>query len=277
MRRKAAKIDYSKSMLPRKRREQFFDCFKMNFSVILKCGLVFLIFLLPLFVYSAVMDFVYISIINNIEEELEGTILVWHYFFNAGLIILAIPAALGLTGVVRILRNLIWGEGIFFWHDFFGAIRQNGLKNAIFTLVFGALYGAAYFVISMFKGTVIDFVAYFALLIFAFIFLPIYFWIIYLNNTYNSKVAGLIRNGLFFYTKTIGWSILLSAISILFAGFLFLDISLVILKYIIMVVLTIVFYPTIFLIMTLYSTAKFDEFINKENYNIYYKRGLNND
>lgn len=257
-------------MLPRTRRAQLLDCFKMNYIVLLKCGLMLLVFFAPLIGFSVFMDLYYDSLMNTITEEKEQTIMVFHYIYSGGLIILSLLAIMGLTGTIRVLRNLIWGEGIFFKDDFSTGIKENTGKNLIFGVIFGFLYGIAFFVYYLFRD---NFVSLFGLVLFALVFLPIFFWIMLLNNTYNSKFGGLLRNGLYFYVKTIGWSLLGILMPLSLVGLLF--IPFVWLKHVILVLTVVFIYPIFMLVMVLFSTSKFDEAINKDNYPDYYLRGLN--
>ena len=82
MKQKASKIDYSKAMLPRTRKAQFLDCFKMNYMLLLKCGLMLFAFALPLVAFSIFMDFYYMSIIEHATEAIEQTKLIFFYFYN---------------------------------------------------------------------------------------------------------------------------------------------------------------------------------------------------
>ena len=274
MSKKVSRVDYSKSMLPRKRREQFIDVFKMNYMVILKCGLMLLLFFAPLLAFSVFGDFYFMSLIDNSTEDVEQTKMLFHWLFNLGIILFSLIAVLGFSGVIRVLRNLIWGEGIYFRDDFAEGIKQNAGKNIIFALIFGGLYALAYFIYSLFPETLIS---AFGLLMFALIFLPIFFWILFLNNTYSSSFGALLRNGLFFYVKTIGWSLLSMVVMLLLVATIFIPMDLIWVKYIIIVITTLFIYPIVLLVMTLYSTSKFDIFINKDNYPDYYLRGLNHD
>lgn len=274
MKKKVSNIDYSKAMLPRTRKAQFLDVFKMNYMVLLKCGLMTFLFFVPLIGFSFFMDFFYVSLIEHSTEEVEQTKMLFHYFLNIGLIIFSLVALIGLTGSIHVIRNLIWGEGIFFKDDFVKGIKENIGKNLIFGAIFALLYALAFFVFSLFPETII---AYFALIMFSLIFLPIFFWIILLNNTYNSKFGGLLKNGLFFYVKTIGWSIVGILMTLILLGLLLIPINLIWLKYIILTVYVIFVYPIVLLIFVLYSTSKFDAYINKDNYQDYYCRGLNVD
>ena len=272
MKRKFSKSDYQRAMLPRTRKAQFLDSFKMNYAILLKCGLMLLLFFLPLITFSVFMDIYEPALKEVAVEEKEQTMMIFHYIKNGGLILLSLVAIIGITGVVHVLRNFIWGEGIFFMSDFGSGIKQNAGKNVIFGTFFGLLYGIAYFIYSLFPDA---FIPVFAILVFGLVFLPIYFWILLLNNFYSSKWTALLRNGLFFFVKTIGWSILgilmlLCLVALVFVGYIWL-------RYLILVLFIVFLLPIIMLIMVLYSTAKFDQYINKENYLDYYLKGLNHD
>lgn len=274
MKKKVSKIDYSKAMLPRTRKAQLGDVFKMNYVILLKCGLMLLVFFTPLVGFSFFMDFYYASLLSHATEEVEQTILIYKYILNGGLILTSFIALLGFSGVVHVLRNLIWGEGIFFKEDFADGIKQNAGKNIAFAAIFSVFYAGAYVVYSLFPTMI---VSWFGLFLFALVFLPIYFWIMFLNNTYDSKFGVILKNGLFFYVRTIGWSIVgilmpLSLLSLYFVPF-----YLVWLKYLLLVLFIVFLFPIIVLIMNLYTTSRFDVYINKENYPDYYLRGLNHD
>ena len=274
MKKKVSKIDYSKAMLPRTRKAQLGDCFKMSYSVLLKCGLMLLVFFTPLVGFSFFMDFYYVSLMNHSSEEIEQTILVYKWILNGGLILTSYIAVLGLSGVIHVLRNLIWGEGVFFKEDFAEGIKQNAGKNVAFAAIFSVFYAGAYVVYSFFPTMI---VSWFGLFLFALVFLPIYFWIMFLNNTYDSKFGQLLKNSLFFYVRTIGWTLVGILMPLSLVSLYFIPFYLVWLKYIILVLFIVFLFPIIVLIMNLYTTSRFDVYINRENYPDYYLRGLNHD
>ena len=274
MKPKVSKIDYSKAMLPRTRRAQFLDCFKMNYVLILKCGLMLFLFALPLIAFCFFMDFYYVSILEHATEAIDETKLIFSYLYNLGIVILSLPVVIGASGVIHIMRNFIWQEGIFFRLDFGTGIKENIGKNLVFYLICGLFYLASYFIYSTFGVPVISFVP---LIMFVLIIFPIFLWVLFLNNTYKSTFGALLRNGTFFYVKGIGWSILTSVLCLLPVTLIFMPFYLVWLKYLIVVLLFVFILPIIVLIMSLYSISKFDEYINKENYEDYYLKGLNHD
>ncbi len=274
MKLKASKIDYSKAMLPRTRRAQFLDCFRMNYMLLLKCGLMLFAFALPLIAFCLFMDFYYISIIEHATEAVEQTKLIFFYFYNGGVVILLLPIIVGACGVMHIYKNFIWQEGIFFRIDFGAGIKENAGKSIVFYLICALLYLLSYFIYSMFA---VPIVSYAPLFLFALIVFPIFLWILFLNNTYTSNFGQLLRNGTFFYVKSLGWSLLASFICLSPIALLFVPFYFIWLKYIFVVLFFVFILPIIVLIMALYSNSKFDEYINKENYPDHYLKGLNHD
>ncbi len=272
MKAKTSKIDYSKAMLPRSRREQLGDCFKMSYPVLLKCGLLLLLFFLPLLAYSLFMDFYYLTLMDQASEEIEQTRLIFYYILTGGIVLLCLPVIIAISGISHVLRNLIWGEGIYLGSDFKAGIRQNAPKNLVFGLIVGLLFAISYFVATFFTNSLIIF---FPLIIFLIVFFPVYFWMMFLNNTYSSKWTVLIKNSFFFYIKTIGWSLVGILMPLVLVLLIFVPFSFIWLKYIFLVLFIVFVFPIILLIMTLYTTAKFDEYINIEHYPDYYLKGLN--
>ena len=272
MKQKTSRIDYSKAMLPRTRKAQLGDVFKMNYSVLLKCGLLLFVFFIPLLAYSLFMDFYYMSLMQYTTEDIEQTRTLFFYFLYSGITLLTLPVIVAISGITHILRNLIWGEGIYFASDFGAGIKQNAPKNLIFGFITGVLFFISYFVSTLFNVSIIS---YLPLILFTIIFLPTYFWMLFLNNTYSSNWTSLVKNSFFFYIRHIGWSLLGLLMPLCLVGLLFMPLALIWLKYIILTLFIVFIFPIIFLIMTLYTTSKFDQYINKEYYPDYYMKGLN--
>lgn len=272
MKNKYSKVDYSKASLPRTRREQFLDCFKMNYPLILKAGLIILVSFLPMLIFSFLADYYYASLMSVSKEAVAATKMVYYNLFGVGIILFSMVAMIGISGVLHVFRNLIWGEGIYFKEDMKDGIKENYWRNVLHGLVCSIFFVLAFFLYSIFPETII---AYAALFLFALIFLPIYFWIIYLNNTYQSTFWQLIKNGFYFYIKTIGWSILMVVITLIPVFVIFIPMTLIYLKYIILLLYFAFVFPSLLLMINLYTTSIFDKYINKDNYSDFYKRGLN--
>ena len=188
MKQKASRVDYSKAMLPRTRKAEFLDCFKMNYVLLIKCGLVLFAFALPLITFSLLMDFYYISIMEHATEAVEQTKLIFFYLYNLGAVILCVPIVVALSGLTHILRNFVWQEGIFFGSDFASGIKENTGKNLLFFLIVGIFYLLSYFIYSLFA---VPLISYAPLFIFGFVIFPIFLWGLFLNNTYKSNFSSL--------------------------------------------------------------------------------------
>ena len=274
MKQKVSRIDYSKSMLPRTRREEFLDCYKMNFALLVKCGLFLLVFAIPLIGFCLFMDFYYMSLLSQATEAVEQTKFIFFLVYNAGVIILCSLLLVALTGIIHILRNFIWQEGIYFLSDFKDGVKQNIGKNMVFFSIFSVLYLLSYLVFSLFN---IGLISYAPLMLFVLFLFPLFIWILFLNNTYSSNFSTLVRNATFFLIKGFGWSILGVAMLLSSLLVIFMPFVLIWLKYIIVALYFVFVYPAIILIMVLYTTHKFDELINKVSYPDYYLKGLNHD
>ena len=97
----------------------------------------------------------------------------------------------------------------------------------------------------------------------------------FLNNVYNAKWTTLVGNSFYFYIKNIGWSLVGILMPLSLVGLLFIPLYLVWVKFIVLTIFIVFVFPIILLIMILFTTAKFDRYINQEYYPDYYLKGLN--
>lgn len=138
--------EYARSTLPTNRWQLFWDIFKGNFGKIVKVNLLTLLFFIPmiavivlyllmgqsesmLYPFGANMGVGYPSApfqagISEARTLSNGTFL---YF---GLILTSLVAAVGLSGGMYVVRNMVWTEGIFVTSDFWRGIKLN-YKNAV--------------------------------------------------------------------------------------------------------------------------------------------------
>ena len=143
--------EYARSTLPTNRWQLFWDIFKGNFGKIVKINLLMLIFFVPMLA---------LFIFNYMLNEMNATI----YPFGAnlgigypaapgqqglsemltlqtdlilciGLIISSFIAAVGLSGGIYVIRNMLWTEGIFVSNDFWRGVKLN-YKNALQAALF---------------------------------------------------------------------------------------------------------------------------------------------
>lgn len=133
MKQKAAKTDFSEQNLPHNRKEVFFDCVKLYWQKLLLLGLIMLACAVPLLTVSAVCDTVQQGLSRQLEDGVIDKVAykgqaAWLRFAEA---LIDIPCfvivCVGLSGAVRVTRQMIWAEPLFFANDFADGIKQNWL------------------------------------------------------------------------------------------------------------------------------------------------------
>ncbi len=144
--------DYARSTLPTSRWGLFWDILKGRFGRLMLVNLLMLLFCLPLaaliiwrnmqitvsgmgglFGAGLAMSF---PVVPDIVGQAEQLILNYDVVYFALFIPAGIVAALGLSGGMYIIRNLIWTEGIFVANDFLRGIRRNFLNVLEAVLLF---------------------------------------------------------------------------------------------------------------------------------------------
>ncbi len=143
--------EYARSTLPTNRWQLFWDVFKGNFGKVVKVNLLTLLFFIPLFIvifmgglytdslgeiypFSANVGIGYPATPNTqgVSEYLtfQNDIIIY-----IGILVASIVAAVGLSGGMYVVRNMIWTEGIFVGNDFWRGVKLN-FKNALQTALF---------------------------------------------------------------------------------------------------------------------------------------------
>ncbi len=141
---KASKTEYVAAMLPHTRKEVFWDVLKMHWKDLLSGGFVILLFSLPLHFFAIYEDIARAGLqqkLENASAEQQQQILYQMLSLNntralwdvLGFLILA----LGISGMIRVIRQYAWEENVYFAADFPRGIRQNGKQ----TLALGLLVG----------------------------------------------------------------------------------------------------------------------------------------
>ena len=143
--------EYARSTLPTNRWQLFWDIFKGNFWKIVKVNLLVLVFFIPL-----LLVLIFQSLINQsygtslpfganlgvgypaapgLVGDAEALTLTTGISTNIGLVVTSILAAVGLSGGMYVVRNMVWTEGIFVTNDFWRGVKLN-FKNALQTALF---------------------------------------------------------------------------------------------------------------------------------------------
>ena len=143
--------EYARSTLPTNRWQLFWDIFKGNFGKIVKSNLLIFIFFIPMllvlilgslfadannliypFGASLTVGYPASPDIQGLSEMLsmqsDGIVLL-------GIVLASFIAAIGLSGGMYVVRNMVWTEGIFVANDFWRGVKLN-YKNALQTALF---------------------------------------------------------------------------------------------------------------------------------------------
>lgn len=143
--KKAAK-DYEKSMLPQSRQAVFFDVVKLQWRKLLGAALIMLVAAIPLLLIAVYEDTYLLTFVENpdIPQEAVPALAAPLHIFCA---VLSAPCILlfflGLSGVIRVVRQLAWEENAMVLPDFMVGIRQNWKQFLPAGLLFGLGYALA--------------------------------------------------------------------------------------------------------------------------------------
>lgn len=264
--------DFSLSDLPSSRKEQFKTLFKYRFNFILKWGLILFAFFLPLLVSFLYKNFTVLGInSSSISEEEKASayfsITIFSSLFTLlGLIVLSI----GLSGLTKILKELIYDEPIFFKDDFKNGIKENIKSFLGIAIVTGLVNLITNLVSSLFSN--VAFVGYvLAGMNFAFIY-PLCLVCLCLSSIYTNSFLVTIKSSLLIYIKHFP-SVFISFI--LLYGVTFIDyINIMIVKYVIYLVYLLFLLPIFIIVIYLNFIRIFDVDINKDQFPSYYRKGL---
>ena len=132
---------YARSTLPSNRWGLFWDIFKGRFSKLVILNLLTLLFFIPL-VLVIVFRSMYISVqgalmpfasglgvgfgaLPNLTGVQESVNISTNFMFAVFFLVAGIIAAVGLSGGIYVIRNMVWTEGIFIANDFWRGIKIN--------------------------------------------------------------------------------------------------------------------------------------------------------
>ena len=277
MKVKKASSDFLETDLPSNRKEVFFDSIKLRYGLIFKIGLMMLLFSLPLLVtlffkdsylISAGLSFSKGEISKESYDEMYKMICRIAYA-------ICIPCfalfSIGLAGSLRVIRQLVWGEGVFFIQDFFDGIKNNYKHYLVYSLVFGVMHYLGRMAILLNTNMVL--LKVLPLVISLSIILPIILFGIFQSQIYANKIGQELKNGVLLYIKTFFTSFL--ALIIVCLPIIFAFINIFFIKMLVMILYFLFFIPFILLGEFLYYNSVFDKYINKKHFPELYGKGMN--
>lgn len=275
VRNRAADRDFTAEMLPHDRKSQFFNILKNRVPLMMKSAIIVFMFFIPFILaasYKTVVVYGFYKQYNGGAITYENMLAYINY--TELLAALAyVPcltiASLAISGVNRITRRLVFGEGVFYKDDFIVGIKNNGKSYALIALAFSALHALIRFLVFYTGGSVISAVIAFLTALITF---PYMITLVTYNNVYSSAGRELFTNA-FIATVKSKWKIAVISAAVvipyalirLFAsGYLFL----------ILICVYVLLAPIYSLFTFSMLSGTFDETFNYLNHEEIVKKGL---
>lgn len=133
--------NYARSTLPSNRWALFWDIFKGRLGKLVIVNLLMLIFFIPMiavfvfrYMYTTVQGMMmpfasWVGVgytpVPNLIGMPQQIVLSTNLLFGAFLLVASFIAAVGISGGIYVIRNMVWTEGIFVANDFLRGIRRN--------------------------------------------------------------------------------------------------------------------------------------------------------
>lgn len=139
------KKDFTAADLPKNRLDLFFDVVKMRFMGLISVNLLYVLFLLPLILFTL---FSYFAVVQ--KTAIDGQIdpeMIKSYFNTYLLVFIPLYTIAGpaKAGIHYVLRNWSWGEQAYPVKDFFKEFKRSWKKGAAVNLLVGVLIYAVWF------------------------------------------------------------------------------------------------------------------------------------
>ena len=286
--------DYARSTLPTNRWQLFWDIMKGRFGRLMLVNLLTLITFIPLILvyiwrllvnsaqdmigpYGAGLGVGY-PVIPNVVGVAEWTAFQNDLLFFALFIVAGLIAAVGLSGGMYIIRNLIWTEGIFVANDFVRGIRRNfwNVAEAVFlftiTLFLAQTMGnLANWCIAMDVAPVWMVVSKVVGYVLVALMGLIALWMISLGINYKQGPWALFRNAVVMTVGTFPQTVFFAVVALIPIALMFTGVSFIVVIAVIVMLLFGLSYAM--LVWMDYSQWAFDKFVNP-NLGVKTGRGL---
>ncbi|MGN0813415.1 MAG: hypothetical protein ACI4MQ_07905 [Candidatus Coproplasma sp.] len=263
--------DYTADDLPLTRKDVFCECYREHFGLLFKIGLLCLAFLIPVIIVSFMRDLHIISAVGALEEQTAENIATIYYqadvVYGLFSIVAQILFAVLFAGVVQILRQTLWNEPIFFGDDLKRGLKSNSLKYGV-TVLFISIIN---YVVSAYTQSVLYYVLNGIFLV---LVVPIAAWFLLQGIYYNLGVFDSLKNAVLLYIKTVPVTLLLLVCTIVPFWLVMNLITLLIVKYLVLVLLYVLYIVPLTMCWMLYASHIFDKFINKVNHPEIYRKGM---
>lgn len=263
-----AATDFTMEKLPHNRVEVFFDCLKQRYDIWFKMGIVLFVFALPILLVVILRDNAYSIMAQNDELTADKILATKETFALINLLPLII-FSVGLAGVMKVVRQLVWGEGIFFFEDFKSGVKQNAIIYIFIFAVYGLVKMLVIYVESLIPVEIVNRIPTAVL---AVTLLPIAMFTLTATVIYKDGFLKVFASSVKFYVKNA--PITLAFVIILAAAFCVEYIPYVVAKYAVIAVVIIVLLPMYLIAWSLFANSVFDKMVNISLYPEYVDKGV---
>ena len=276
--------DFNADLLPLTRKKQLKEIFKNDFKKIGLIALLILAFSIPLIVchslLSALAPTITVTLYNagKTEDEIIKTLSLYNFIFEGASIIGYLILSIGVAGSIRVLRNIVFAEGVLFKDDFLKGIKMYFKIFVLYFLIFGFIkFGLAGMnLISIFiNATYIKIINAFFTVTFYILLVPVGLicmsYSIYYQNKFKDVFANSIKIFVANFIKFLPFIVF--PIAFYYLVPLISDFSFRILAEILIFLILV---PLFILFFHLVCLSIFDKAINEKNYPEIYRKGLSN-
>lgn len=274
--RKASLRDFTAEDLPHDRVGVFKDRLRFHWASFLALGALLALASLPFLALLLAKDIRFATLYSSfktgeIDEAAYGGALrsasnLTHLLYLPCLALFGLM----LSGVNRIIRQLVWGEGLFFFEDWKDGVKQSGLGYVVVFLLGGACYALDAFVFDAGLGLPFLQVLPFG---FSIAFLaPIALFYLGHLTVYHAKTKDALKNSFLLFGKNIGIAYL--GVALLLGPLFLAEIPSLYGQLIALFLVAFLWDPLALLIWALLSNSVFDKMINQTSCPALVDRGL---
>lgn len=268
---KIRETDFAEQERPRTRLAQFFDIAKHRFVEVLKLSFLQTVFNMPL-IASLVTFYLFLRNAKDMNSVMTVFLIT-----GVCLFVSMISSFIGLTGMFHCFKKMAYAEGEYASSDYFTGLVQNWKKGLLIGLIVGlsvmlTIIGTFFFMyrLSAYNTTIAGF-GIAILVIQAMVVLIMGYYSIAQIVTYENSMRYIIKNSFIFALMRFQYNLPLFILhpGIIIALMVIMEVTMYV-----AIALIIIFVAFGGLMWMLNSISAFDNFINKDNYPDYYKKGL---
>lgn len=277
VKRKIAQSDFLEEQLPQSRKDQFKDILKINFWLLMKIGMLFLAAFALVFIKIYFVYFFNASANNSynlghITLEEKDALMRLILLISGGInVVLYPPIFIIIAGMLRIIRQLCYTEGVIFSYDFKMGVKENWKKFLVIGLLFALVELANIAIFTFFN---FHFLTIIIFTLSVLVFLPTLIASTYFFSTYENKFGRGLFNSLLVHLRASWKSVIITAILVTPVLLLAFLLNIITIKLAIYFALVIVGLPILLLFGYEVYLSIFDEHINIYHFKEAVRKGL---